>query len=167
MLTSDAKQQKGASDMREILFRGKRLDTGVWARGDLLRHDGIVSIAWQHPADGSMVAPEVDPASIGQFTGLYDSKRTKEYPKGQMIFEGDMLIVTICHSGQKIKMRVEWEPYSCMFCLIEGLKLWDVEETAIFNLIQPEAGEEPFQAYEVIGNVHDAAANHGEGGDGV
>ena len=34
---------------------------------------------------------EVIPATVGQSTGRKDEKRTKEYPEGQEIFEGDIM----------------------------------------------------------------------------
>ena len=77
--------------MREIKFRGKRIDNGEWLYGSLYFspiwtaiHDRNISTCW----DGFI---EVDPATVGQDTGLKDSKRTEEYPEGQEIYEGDII----------------------------------------------------------------------------
>ena len=78
--------------MREILFRGKRTDNGKWVYGDLAAYD---LISPEYPEDVSDAMGkyydeipyvgfvEVDPKTVGQFTGLT--------AKGKKIFEGDIL----------------------------------------------------------------------------
>ena len=71
-------------------FRGIRVDNGELVYGWYM----------EHPFKDDPTKPlsvivqderpyEVIPESVGQSTGLKDKKRTKEFPDGQMIYEGD------------------------------------------------------------------------------
>lgn len=82
--------------MRKILFRGKRLDNGEWVDGCLAAYDLICQ---NYPEDTSNATGdyygqtpyvgfvEVDPETVGQFTGLTDKN-------GKRIFRVTLLKLT-------------------------------------------------------------------------
>lgn len=90
---SNYKYNQNSEIMREIKFRGKRLDNGEWEYGDLLQYDdGSVCIgvhSKNYTDDGFNVgqyhhiAP-VNEDTVGEYTGLKDRK-------GIAIYEGDVI----------------------------------------------------------------------------
>lgn len=88
--------------MREILFRGKRIDNGQWVEGsychaEKLDRSGDEHFIIEYSANGS--SHRVDPVTVGQYTGLKDKN-------GKRIFEGD--IVDILTENEEIGV-VEYE----------------------------------------------------------
>jgi uncharacterized phage protein (TIGR01671 family) len=139
--------------MREILFRGKRIDNGEWVIGKNIicfknsktgeeRFHIMPSgsqISASEDVDGNvfaLLAPilHVTTSTIGQFTGLTDRN-------GKKIFEGDIVVVPL--SGKPAKGIVEYfKTDICGFAVIT----------------QPQYSNYVLQknyAYEVIGNIHD------------
>lgn len=155
--------------MREILFRGKRLDDGEWVDGDLLSHDNRVGIHNQL-GDGTMNVIDIDPETVGQFTGLKDST-------GKRIFEGDIVklenfgsFVGIVKYGEfdQDGSGDEYEPSFCLGFYIELLKErlflrvpeeWEIIKNNSYRKCQSIVEfKSPYHRegeIEVIGNIHD------------
>lgn len=130
--------------MREILFRGKRLDNGEWITGHLLRYgDGRARIVPNNTdifcfeKDESIiqtVAHRVDPKTVGQYTGFVDEN-------GRKIFDGDIVSI---YNSKAFLFAVEWNGNQYVLkCTSNGVS------DNIFNVI-----ESP-EDVEVVGNIYD------------
>ncbi|MBO7158109.1 MAG: hypothetical protein J6W31_05855 [Clostridia bacterium] len=117
--------------MREILFRGKRVDNGEWICGNLtVWSDGSASIDECRSCNSPLYA--VIPETVGQFTELTDKN-------GERIFDGDIgKGFNMLHPDRNI-YQVVYEDNGFYYC--------DEDEVAWHP--------EHIQNFEVIGNIHE------------
>ena len=127
--------------MREILFRGKRMDDGEWVEGYLVKAVGgecmILPVTTEHCGGAEFSEGyHCDPTTVGQYTGLKDKN-------GKRIFEGDICRNT--RTGEIVS--VKWHGTMAGY-------VWNKRRADGFLF---DFGE-LFRAcdkYEVIENIHD------------
>ena len=78
--------------------RGKSIDSNKWVYGwyceiedDHFIIPETTVCDWSEDAYRINGMIEVIPETVGQYTGLKDKKRTKEFPDGQPIYKGDIV----------------------------------------------------------------------------
>lgn len=157
--------------MRETLFKGKRKDNGEWVYGHLA--DDNLIVVWDKTKEPyGYEEYQVDPETVGQFTGLTDSTKweqltvqeqedwlkttyiaddgsnknnTQETWRGKKIFEGDIL-----KCGSETQFVVQWDsdPAGFVFYDFVSSRFHDGE-------IKVRPWGTLCDGVEVIGNIHD------------
>lgn len=139
--------------MREILFRGKKMSDGRWVYGDYHKFSCTTSSTIPAPTHyimgidtSSKAQIWVDPATVGQYTGLTDKNGVK-------IFEGDICDFTVFDCLDNDTQYRGVVVYSgSRFMLWKSADNEYYGADGGFDLDWVVAQDDEF---EIIGNIHD------------
>jgi uncharacterized phage protein (TIGR01671 family) len=144
--------------MRDIEFRGKRLDNGEWVYGNLIvNRDYAVSEKQNGDVDIELksvrtkittihFSADIEPEAVGQYAGLEDKN-------GMKIFEGDIVNSTATGDDENAG-----EKYGVVF---ENLAFMIRRGKTCYMLCNYDSED-----LEVIGNIHDNSELLKEASDG-
>lgn len=117
--------------MREIEFRGKLIKDKSWTYGNLYIHKNSSVIITPYDTLIGKYG-QVEPETVGQYTGLKDKNGTK-------IFEGDILEYEFEDIGKQ-KAYVDWNGKYASFTL---------------EVISEDFEYAPIESGVIIGNIYD------------
>lgn len=124
--------------MREILFRGKRIDNGKWVYGYYSKHSKtgktFIRVTGK-PCTGSY---EVDPTTVSEFTNMVDEM-------GNKVFEGDICYASGATTEYSLFV-IRVDGWGCFLDYYFGGEHFDTDQVKQNDWILDS---------KVIGNIHD------------
>lgn len=123
--------------MREIKFRGKRLDNGEWVYGSLVILNSCCFIF------NDECRAEVDPATVGQYWRTINGKE---------LFDGDIFRFKV--GDEYIVRIVRYSEEKAAFCLVNPSMLKDEKWMEIEQTPNVSWWQKFVKDIEIIGNIH-------------
>ena len=136
--------------MREILFRGKRTDNGEWVQGYPCRYGWTGKEKDYIIPDyaSALYTAEIDPETIGQYTGLTDKN-------GKKVFEGDIVKCRDIYNDIEFTAVVEFGNPNRAYNWGWQLRIIDGDEYINPDILLWVDMEDTGAICEVIGTVRD------------
>ncbi|EKZ5170731.1 hypothetical protein DVC04_00700 [Listeria monocytogenes] len=144
--------------MREIEFRGKRIDNGEWVYGNLMQFEdsatfifaderkGASTLTYAHFIINNMHA--IDEKTIGQYTGLKDKN-------GKKIFEGDIVTAFSNINKYTDSFARDVEPTFCFTSIVCDGACFKTTYKGEPSYVLNQNVSSLVKHMEVIGNIHE------------
>lgn len=158
---------------REILFRGKSVNTGKWVWGSLIQNGEYDYAIYNCNEHADYNGEEVIEETIGMYTGLNDKK-------GHRIFEGDIIEFHYFYQSLGENLGVQESEHELIGNVVWGSYGWGIDaikgehwqgytgydagegESSFMELHELNPASLHEESFNVIGSIHDVNPTDGQ-----